>query len=146
MNCFDFQQLISAALDKELTFQEEQLLAEHLKSCPDCAEFAKKLEELKAATSAWKNIPIPIELEKQILKSTVRTAGVEKPVFSFLKGYYRVPRGLAWASVLLFLTLLVNSFLSPVKTLTKSESKVQKIVLSESDVVKTYTVTGKKNF
>lgn len=154
MNCFDFQQLISASLDKELTHQEEQILAEHLKSCPNCTEFSKKLEELKATTLAWKNISIPIELEKQILKSTVKTASAKKSVFSFISGYYRVPRSLAWASVLLLLILMVNSILNPVKSIVEAEKveklqpeipRVQKIVLTEKDVVKTYTTSGKKN-
>jgi len=154
MNCLDFQQLISAKLDKELTQDEEQILSEHLKICTNCASLAKELEELKVITSTWKNVQIPVELEKQILNRTVKTTRKERPVLSFLGGYYKVPRSLAWASILLCLILLVNSFLNPLSTIKGARkiekpiqeiSRVQKIVLTERDVVVTYTVLGKKN-
>jgi predicted anti-sigma-YlaC factor YlaD len=78
MNCSDFQELISAKLDKELTQEEEKLLTEHLKTCINCAGFAKELEELKVTTSSWKNEQIPMELEKKILKRTIKTSRKEK--------------------------------------------------------------------
>lgn len=146
MNCHDIQQLISAKLDEELTPEEEQILSEHMPYCYNCSAFAKKLEELKVLSSNWQEVQIPAELERQILSKTVKPVKKEIAFWSFLSGYYRVPRSLAWASVLLFLIFLVNSILSPVKTLTKSENRVQKIVLSETDIVKTYTIIGKKNF
>jgi len=154
MNCFDFQELISAKLDKELTPEEEKLLAEHLKTCTHCAGLAKKLEELKITTSIWKNEQIPSELEKRILKHTVEISRKEKPVLGFLKGYYKVPKGLAWASIILFLMFLINSFFNPIRTITgiskierevREEPKSQRIVLTENDVVRTYVIFGNKN-
>ncbi len=154
MNCFDFQELISAKLDKELTKEEERLLSEHLKICTDCANFAKELEELKVTTSTWKNEQIPSELEKRILKHTLKISPKEKPVLSFLKGYYKVPKSLAWASIILFLMLLINSFLNQVGPTTgiskfestvQEEPKSQRIVLTEKDVLRTYVILGKKN-
>ncbi len=152
MNCLDFQKLISVALDQELTIEEQEILAEHLKMCPNCAKFSKSLEELKGIASKWEDIPVPIKLEKQILTETVKTSQAAKPVFSFLKGYYQVPRSLAWASVLLFLIVVLNSIFIPLRTVSELEklqkisppvTKVQKIVLTEKDVVRTYTISGK---
>ena len=152
MNCLDFQQLISAALDQELTVEEQQILAEHLKICTNCSEFAKKLNEQKDLTSRWTDIQIPMEIEEQILNRTVKTTHQEKPNIGYLKGYYKVPKSLAWASVFLFLILVLNSIFSPLRTVSESEkvqkispqlTKVQKIILTEKDVVKTYTITGK---
>lgn len=152
MECLDYQTLISATLDGELSSQDEQILAEHLKICPNCTKFLKNLQELRGIASKWENIPIPIELEKQILAQTVKTYQEPKPVFSFLKGYYQIPRSLAWASIFLFLMLVLNSIFNLLKTITESEkgltisptgTKVQKVVLTDKDVVRTYTIFGK---
>ncbi len=154
MNCSGFQKLISANLDKELTLQEEEILAQHLKICPRCAGFQKELEELEVATSAWQNVQIPSELEREILNRTVKTARKDSPVFSLLRGHYKVPRGLAWASAVLFLMLLINSVLSPLRSVTEAErvetyqpgiTRVQTVILTEKDVVKTYNISQNKN-
>lgn len=147
MNCFDFQQLISAVLDQELNEEAQKSLAEHLKICANCTGFAKKLEELKLIVASWKNIEMPIELEEQILNSTLETTPSKKLFFSFLKGYYKVPRSLAWASALLLFLFLFNSIFTPLRTISDSEKvlkvspeadKRQKIILTEKDVVQTY--------
>lgn len=154
MNCSDFQELISAKLDKELTPEEEKILAEHLETCNNCASLARKLGELKVIASNWGNIKIPVELEKQILNRTVNKAREKKPVLSLFGGYYRVPKGLAWALVLLFLILVVNSFTGSFKNFDGSHKiektvqefpKVQKIILTENDMVGTCTILGKRN-
>ena len=144
MNCRDFQELISAKLDKELTLEQERILAEHLNVCTVCVDFARKFEELKFMTSTWENAQIPRELERKILDYTLKTAPREKSIFSFLRGYYEIPRSLAWASVLLFLVLLISFSLNPLKPVMHTEkaerpkqeiAKVQKIVLTQRDVV-----------
>ena|SRR3972149_7814938 len=154
MNCLDFQELISAKQDKELTQEEEKILSEHLKTCANCAGFAKRLEELKTTLKAWEDVQIPPELETEILNRTVRTIRKERSIFSFMKGYYRVPRSLAWVSILLLFMFLINSFFNPIRTITEiskiergvqEESKFQRIVLTEKDVVGTYVIFGKKN-
>lgn len=154
MNCSDFQPLISAKLDKELTPEEEKILARHLKTCANCAILAKELEDLRIIYSSWENVQIPVELEKQILNRTVKTTQEKRPALGFLGGYYKVPKGLAWASILLFLILVVNSFLNPLGNFSQLReiekpvpelSSVQRVVLTENDVVRTYTILGKKN-
>jgi anti-sigma factor RsiW len=154
MNCSDFQELISARLDKELTPEEEKVLAQHLETCANCATLAKKLEELQLICSNWKNAQIPVELEKQILNRTVRTPQEKRPASGLLGGYYKVPKSLAWASILLFLILMVNSFLNPLGKIShppetgksvKELSGVQRVVLTENDVVRTYTILENKN-
>jgi hypothetical protein len=154
MNCSDFQELISAKLDKELTKEEEKLLSEHLKTCINCAGFAKELRELKIITSNWRNEQIPPGLEKRILTQTVDISRKEKPVLSFLKGYYKIPKSLVWASTLLFLMILFNSIFNPIRDISEApkieravpeKSKFQRVVLTEKDIVVTYVILGNKN-
>ncbi len=154
MLCSDYQELISAQLDKELTPAEEQALSAHLKECTVCSDFAKKIAELKNLATSWENEPMPKALERQILARTTHI-GIEKlPVFNFMAGHYKVPKGLAWATVVLFFVLLFNTFLGPLTarhgpdearpTMTE-KTGVQKILLTERDVVQVHTMVLKNN-
>jgi anti-sigma factor RsiW len=154
VNCSDFQKLISAKLDDELMPREEQTLAQHLKVCSNCVRFKEGLEELRATTSAWRNVQIPAELEREILNRTVKTTRKGSPAFRFLRGHYRVPRGLAWASAALFLVLLINFALNPPRTVGEAQrveesvrgrTGVQKVILTEEDVVRTHTISEERN-
>ena len=154
MQCSDFQKLISAKLDKELNSEEGQILSRHLETCPACREFEKSLRDLQTSIQTWENVEIPIDLENRILRQTVKSIRKDNPLFGFLRGYYKIPRGLAWASGLLLLSLLIFSILRSGRTVPEAGrltqtapviTRVQKIVLTEKDVIKTYTVSSKKN-
>ena len=65
MTCSDYHILISAKLDEEITAEEEQQLAEHLRICPSCRSYASLLE---AAFSTGQMTEPPAGLRDSILQ------------------------------------------------------------------------------
>lgn len=153
MNCEYFRELISAGLDGELSHEEERRLTEHLAGCPSCREIADQLAELKDTIGTEKPETMPIELEKTIIESTVRRPVGKSSLKEFIGGYYRIPKGLAWAALVLFILLAVNSFrgiaipYGKERVMVESSQPVavvQKVKISQDDKVMSKTVTGNK--
>ncbi|MEW5923606.1 MAG: zf-HC2 domain-containing protein [Candidatus Zixiibacteriota bacterium] len=153
MNCEYFRELMSARLDGELSTDEERQLAEHLAGCPSCRETADQLTELKDSLGSDTPEKMPIGLEKAIFEKTVQKPARKSSLREFIGGYYRVPRGLAWAVLVLFILLAVNSFRgisTPVveeKVVIESSEQVaaiQKVTLSQDDKVMSKTLTTNK--
>ena len=153
MNCEYFRELISARLDGELSHEEEQRLTEHLAGCPSCREIAERLAELKDTIGMEKPEAMPIKLEKAILDNTVRKPIRKSSLKKFAGGYYRIPKGLAWAALVLFILLAVNSFrgiavpYGKERVMVESSQPVavvQKVKISQDDKVMSKTVTGNK--
>ena len=64
--CEKFQELISAALDDELNEDEKAQLAEHLKSCPECARVYEAFSSLSEAMDSELQ-EMPSELHENIM-------------------------------------------------------------------------------
>ena len=147
MSCEKYQEMISAKLDSELFGEEQKVLSSHLESCPECRRFADELESFMQLSSSSQTEQMPPALETRILDRTVRSAGERKSLWRFFHGYYRVPRGVAWAAMLAALLLITDAIvktdLQPVttnETAVESEttdSGIRRIVLTEDDIVST---------
>ena len=65
MTCEEYEILLSARLDGELTGQEEALLADHLAQCPRCRQTAQQLAQLHEAMTSW-NADLPGRLKNRL--------------------------------------------------------------------------------
>jgi len=153
MNCEYYRELISVRQDDELLDDDERQLIGHLAECEACRKFARELEELSQVMSSWPAEKMPSEAEEYILDQTARKKRRKSPL-GFLKGYYRIPRGAAWAAVVLLVFLLIeNAGLFSERggeaglpsDKPEAEITVQKIILTKHDVVSQYTIYGKVN-
>lgn len=145
MNCEQIRQLISALVDKELTEGERGSLDEHLAQCSECAQYSEQIRELERLTSEWEASQMPSDVEQTITDKTM-----SKPLGwlgRLWSGSYRIPRPLAWAAMLLLVFLSVNGLInrggsSPEEeliTTPEDSQSVQHIILTEADVVRTFT-------
>ena len=140
MTCDQYRELLSAKFDKELTEPEQKALSEHLAQCAECTQYAEQLKELDRLTAEWEDAVMPPEVEQAIL---ARAKTNPRGVFT---GSYRIPRPVAWAAMIALIILSVNSLFNggdddPANQLiiTPEDSQpVQRIVLTEADVVRTF--------
>ena len=148
MDCDYFRELLSANRDGELTEQENRVLTAHLQTCLPCRAFADELAALGDALALWRPEPLPSTVKDQILARTMGHAVNSRT--GFLRGYYRIPRSLAWAAILAVVLLLVNTFAgqfsarrpdAPSKP-PDGSVMVQKVVLTQKDLVSSYTIVG----
>lgn len=146
MSCKRFRELLSARRDGELAPGELAELEEHLRSCRECRSFAGDLERL--GTELEDRLPeqLPRKIERAILAETTGsgTRSGNRPA-GFMKGYYRVPRGLAWVTALVLIVLLINQLFEPFSEdspkrspVPAEDQPVQRIVLTQKDIVSTY--------
>ena len=77
-----YLELISAALDGELSAQEQQTLAQHLKTCPACAALYDELSQQSAALRSLDCEP-PADLKDRILKGLPAQKPPKRRRFSF---------------------------------------------------------------
>ncbi len=146
MNCEHCRQLISVAVDQELTEGERGSLDEHLAQCSECAQYAEQIRELERLTAEWEASVMPFDVEQAVLsRARAKPHGWLPRLWS---GSYRIPRPVAWAAAVLLLVLTVDAVRGPsIPEQTGPVNSgpalirpaVQKIVLTESDVVSTYT-------
>lgn len=142
MNCEEFRELISARLDGELSPEEARDLEAHLEQCGDCAAFLQELEHLQALAQESPSASMPSDVQRAILRQTSQRATWLRRIFT---GHYRIPRPVVWAAAAALLVLAADVVRSPRGTepsgpgQTTATQAVQKIVLTESDVVRTYT-------
>ena len=154
MNCEKYQELISAFIDGELTAEESINLQNHLDQCPACRRLMEEVKELHSLIASEDKTRMPIDVEKQILIDVSKRKRDKKEPAGFFGGYYRVPRGAVWAALVLLVLLAVNSILSPFSPPGRAEIsydhdnsriKVQKVELTEADIVGVRTFTGRSN-
>jgi anti-sigma factor RsiW len=147
MNCTYYRGLISARRDGEITRDELADLDKHLRECPDCRAFARELADLGKALSERPREKFPENLERRILAET--TGGTKRAAIKpsgLLRGYYRIPRGLAWAGILALVVLIFlqvfepfsGNLQSPAPTPIENQPS-QRIVLSQRDIVYTHS-------
>ena len=68
MNCEQYNDLISARLDGELSAQEAAQLDAHLAECPRCRELLRELEEMTAAFAQEEPVQAPEVLSRGVLE------------------------------------------------------------------------------
>lgn len=147
MNCTRYRELISARRDGEITLDELADLERHLRDCPDCRSFADELENLGEALAERPHEPIPESIERRILSDTIgaKESSTSRPA-GFLRGYYRIPRSLAWAGIFVLAFLLFMQIFEPFSRDLRRRSPgpaeeplQQHIVLSQKDIVYTHS-------
>ena len=67
MNCEDYQELISAWIDDELSSFEEKSLIEHLDICPNCRSDWKYMANMQNPVNKITDPDIPSKLFEQIM-------------------------------------------------------------------------------
>lgn len=98
MNCVDFQEIISASLDGEISSQEKTSLQTHLLRCPDCRKALEELQETKSLIKSLGRMEAPSTLRPKI-QARIED---EKIIFIDFKKFLR-PALAAVAMVALFL-------------------------------------------
>ena len=148
MDCTYFQELLSAMKDGELGKDEELKLADHLRACPACRKFATELAETSQILSHVESEAMPSEVEDRILNATVRSPRGPVEQTGFWRGTYVVPKKLAWAIAAVLALLIINSGVQIMQrekaeqlpeSIRGTQPAVQHIVLSEADVVSSYS-------
>lgn len=76
--CDEIMGLLSAQLDGALTGEEEQVLAEHLESCPDCRTLAEDLARIHDAMPGLNTVP-PAFIKENVMKRIKEEATVPIP-------------------------------------------------------------------
>jgi len=111
MNCDDFQEMISAGLDGQLSSEETRTLEAHLETCVACREFAEAAGDLCRLSSTEKGELLPSGLEREILRKTSRTErGLLARIF---QNNYQIPRPIVWAAAAALLFLTAHTLLGP---------------------------------
>ncbi len=145
MKCEYYRELISARLDGEIESGELDTLQDHLKQCPGCSAFARQVKQLQELAADSPPVSMPTEVEGAILSRTDRQQSLWRRLF---RGHYSIPRPLAWAAALALLFLALDAARGPGSAGDPGNTKdrpaitrplVQRIVLTEADVVQTYT-------
>lgn len=170
MDCSDFEELLSARRDGELTPAEAVALERHLQGCPACRKTAQVIDEIGALVASLDRAPMPRETEKAILSDTLGHHATAADAKGFLSGYYRVPRPLAWAAVIVFVALGVENLVGPAGNILRPGDRganpanpgvqkvvmtdddlvfingtpVQKVTISDNDIIMTRTMSGKQ--
>ncbi len=145
MSCDKYREMISARLDGELQKDENMILDRHLQSCPGCSRFAEELGAINQLSISVETIKMPTNIEQNLLNKTVRSSGRRKSLFSYLSGYYRIPRGFAWAGMLLIFLSAANLVIRYTEFSSRkprvqmefinAQPAVQKIIISDDDMV-----------
>jgi anti-sigma factor RsiW len=151
MDCEKYKEMISAQMDGELPPDEEAILDHHLKECGDCSDFQEKLAELQSL-SVRRNIePFPSELEAVILEKARKSHNRPGLIRQMVFGHYKIPKGLAWAAMILIIALAAALFSHPSRFVQAENGSgrnyaqsaaTQKVIITEENVVKTQTVSG----
>lgn len=150
MECEKYKEMISVRLDGELSSYDKASLENHLKTCDDCRNFQEKMAELNSLAMKWQPALFPPDLEQLILskarKSTGRPGIIRRLVFE----HYHIPKGLAWAAMILIVALTATLF-SRQSIFTQGANHTarnyaqaalaQKVIITEENVVKTQTIS-----
>ncbi len=111
MKCNDYQELISAGLDDQLSPEETRTLKAHLETCAECREFAETAGDLCRLSSTEKGELLPTGLEREILRKTLRT---ERGFLARLfRNNYQIPGPIVWAAAAALLFLTVHTLMGP---------------------------------
>jgi predicted anti-sigma-YlaC factor YlaD len=129
MNCEQYQQLISADLDAELSADEEPGLWEHLAQCAECRRWRHDQLAIRNEFQRWPEESLP-SMSAELALPPSRAKGK----------VYRIPRALAWAAVIVLLIQGVFVTSAIVRAPNTSEPL---LALSEEETVETIVLTVK---
>lgn len=142
MDCSYYEELLSARRDGELTPDEAMTLEKHLRECPVCRKTAQIIDAVGGVVASLEKMPLPGKIEEAIVSGVrrERAASIEN---GRQPRYYRIPRPVAWAAVVLMLILGIGTLSGPVgdmffrggRNRQPSAPEVQKIILTENDVI-----------
>lgn len=168
MDCSFSEELLSARRDGELTPDEAAALEKHLLNCPACRKTAQVIDEIGNLVASLERATLPEKTEKAILSETRQERSASSDIVGLYFRYYRIPRPLAWASVVVMLVLAAGTLAGPVGEMIRrgdhgrqspapgaqkvvlteydvisiNGQPVQKVTLSETDVIMTRTISG----
>lgn len=165
-SCDYYKELISAELDGELKQDDRDELNQHLISCNDCRQFAKKINYFHKIIENDKLISLPDARRQMILHETTGSVSNWAWIRHVIIASYKLHRSLVGISLAALLIIIVgvtarftifrshitesqlnDSYLSkPVLKLVLSEndivanSAIKIVVLTEQDIIETKTV------
>lgn len=154
MNCEKYREMISTLVDGELATEEKIDLQNHLDKCSACRQVMEEMQHLHHMIISEEPVSMPAEVERKILAHAAGQNRRKNKLTGLFGGYYRIPRSAVWATLVVLVVLAVNSFINPLTQSgqteitydsLESEIKVQKIELTEADVVGVRTFTGNNN-
>jgi len=144
MPCQRYHEMLSAQLDGELPPDQAEVLTAHLETCATCRRLRQELTTLHNDMALDETAVLPAAVEKRILSVTT---GAEAAPW---RGYYRVPRSLAWAAVLLLVLLAGNAMFDLARSdidkmaapsTHAKEFRIQQVEITDADIVGTTTIT-----
>jgi anti-sigma factor RsiW len=143
MTCQQFEELVSARLDGELSGDEEKILQAHLEICPACRQLAADLDAVRGELHKGHAAEMSPGTQRAILKATIAGAWRTVP------GYYLIPRRVLWATaavIILAGVSLVTGVL-PIKkkqgvTPPTATPAGQLVVFTEQDIVRSQIIVG----
>ncbi len=150
MTCDDFRRLISAYRDDEMEADDRRKVIEHMRSCDSCRNFAEEIDGLGDVLRKLPPAPCPPDIEQAVIEKIQAFDQHASEKKSFWNGYYRIPRGVAWAAALALALLIIEVTVNPFEHKGDEQSPsipsestpyVQKVVFSEYDVVYSTPVT-----
>jgi predicted anti-sigma-YlaC factor YlaD len=129
MSCEQYQELISADLDAELSAEEEPGLWAHLARCADCRRWRRDQLAMRGEFQRW-----PEEALPSMTAETMRLAPPAK------RKTYHIPRALAWAAMVVL--LIQGVFLT--SAIVRAPNTAEPVItLSEEETVETIVLTTK---
>jgi len=151
--CDRYREMISASLDHELSPAEVESLASHIGECRECAEFLGSLNDQREYFAERTDVKMPSEVETAILAKTVELTENISLVRRLFSGSMSIPKPVAWATAAVILILAVWSAIRPIAvqnapagSMTQSpDERVQRVVITDKDIVRTQTISKSDN-
>ncbi|MGI6642496.1 MAG: DUF4349 domain-containing protein [Bacillota bacterium] len=114
MNCRDFQELLSAHIDGELSAEETECLRRHIRECSECRQVLNELSLVKSALSSLPEIEISEDLHDKVMAAiAAETESSRSPGQEWVRRFEGIWRRFArwgfrqWAPVLAGAMVLV---------------------------------------
>lgn len=143
MTCQQFEEMVSARLDGELSCDEGKILEAHLETCPACRQLAADLDIMRGELHKDDTAEMSPETQRAILKATI--SGTWRAV----PGYYLIPRRVLWATAAV-VVLAGVSLVTGVLPIKKKQGVTpptvapvgQLVVFTEQDIVRSQIIVG----
>jgi len=153
-DCHKYREMISAIIDGELSENERKLLSDHLAGCEQCSRLLVELREQRNLFSNHTKATLPLAIENVILDKTSSRSPRRTPIGKFISSSYLIPKPVAWVAGALIIALAVFDLLLPAFRESDSSGygttqfypqKIQKVIITDKDIVKTQTYSEKNN-
>ncbi len=83
MSCEQFQDLLTAFLENELSADENLLISTHLEQCPECRELLKHMQEMQLVFADLPEVEPPARIRKNVMAVIAQTQPAKKPVHNW---------------------------------------------------------------